>query len=116
MTAPTFSGMLQLRGLTCKLGSRKVLDRLDLPDLGGGQLVALLGPNGSGKSTLLRSISGLVPATARMLALDGADLSPLSAQLRSVSIRYLPQAPSDAIHLTVIEAMLVAVNARGTIP
>lgn len=116
MAPTTSSGMLQVHDLTCRLGSNKVLERLALPDLGRGQLIALLGPNGSGKSTLLRSISGLIPATAHTLALDGTNLLPLSARLRSAFIRYLPQSPPDAIHLTVIEAMLVAVNARGAIP
>lgn len=40
-----------------------------------GQLTALVGPNGSGKSTLLRTVSGLQPALAGTVSIDGRDLA-----------------------------------------
>ena len=105
---------LNVHGVSCKLGSNQVLQDLTLPTLHGGQLVALIGPNGSGKSTLLRSIGGLARADITTLTLNGSDLRQLPARSRAEQIRYLPQALPQAIHLTVIEALLVALNARRT--
>ncbi len=106
---------LTVRGVSCTLGANKVLRATTLPALHGGQLVALLGRNGSGKSTLLRSIAGLVPAHAESLVLDDVDLTTLAARTRAESIRYLPQNLPDFVHLTVTEAVLVALKARGSI-
>lgn len=115
MAADTLFPSLTVTGLSCKLGKTHVLHALSLPRLHGGQLVALLGPNGSGKSTLLRSIAGLTAAHADALELNGADLRAWPARRRAEQIRYLPQSLPDAIHLTVTEAVLVALKARTPI-
>ncbi|MGB3289013.1 MAG: ABC transporter ATP-binding protein [Burkholderiaceae bacterium] len=104
--------ILRVEGLSCQLGGKPILQGLTLPALSGG-LVALLGPNGSGKSTLLRSIAGLAPARFDTLSLNGQDLRGLPARVRADTIRYLPQFLPEAIHLTVTEALLVALHARG---
>ncbi len=44
-------------------------------ELRRGELVCLLGPNGAGKSTLLRTISGLQPALAGEIFVDGVPLA-----------------------------------------
>jgi iron complex transport system ATP-binding protein len=103
---------LRVEGLSCRLGGNEILRDLTLPPLRGGGLVALLGPNGSGKSTLLRSIAGLAPAHAEVLSLDELNMRGLPARTRAETIRYLPQFLPDSIHLTVTEALLVALNAR----
>ncbi len=106
---------LRIADLSCTLGSNQVLHKLTLPSLQGSQLVALLGRNGSGKSTLLRSIAGLAPAHAETVALNDLDLLPLAPQVRAEKVRYLPQSLPEFVHLTVIEAILVAIKARGPI-
>lgn len=106
---------LQVSGLTCTLGTHPVLRGLTLPVLRGGELVALLGRNGSGKSTLLRSIAGIVPAHADALMLDAVDFRSLAARARAERMRYLPQSLPDFVHLTVTEAVLVALKARRSI-
>ena len=106
------NSILCVRGLTVQLRSTRVLDQLDLPDLHTGRLVALLGPNGCGKSTLLKSLAGLIHAKSQTLQLGPDDLRPQSANERAGQIRYLPQSLPGDVHLTVIEAILVALNAR----
>ena len=39
-----------------------------------GEAVAVIGANGAGKTTLLRVISGMLPATAGAMTMEGADL------------------------------------------
>ena len=51
-------------------------------DVHPGQVHALIGPNGAGKSTLVNLISGLLPADAGRITLDGRELQGLSAHAR----------------------------------
>lgn len=115
MAPDSSTTQLRIAGLTCTLGRNRVLSHLTLPVLQGGQVVALLGRNGSGKSTLLRSIAGLAPARAETLMLDDTDLAPLAPRARAQKIRYLPQSLPEFVHLTVTEAVLVALKARAPI-
>jgi zinc transport system ATP-binding protein len=48
---------LKIENLTVDLGSKNILDQLDL-ELGRGELLVIHGANGSGKTTLLRTILG----------------------------------------------------------
>jgi len=60
-----------------------------------GEMVAVMGPSGSGKSTLLTIAGSLEEATSGEVSVDGADLSPMSAddraRLRRRSIGYVFQ-------------------------
>lgn len=103
---------LQLQDIRCRLGTRQVLRGLSATPIRDGQLVAVLGRNGVGKSTLLRCLAGLVPCEAARMQLRELDLRPLSAAQRAATLRYLPQAAPGILHLTVYEALQVALNAR----
>ncbi len=39
-----------------------------------GKILGILGPNGSGKSTLLKVMSGILPATAGTISIDGQNI------------------------------------------
>ena len=71
------------------LGSRLILDAVDL-HVRGGQSLALLGANGSGKSTLVRTILGLVPVVAGSVTLFGRDVT-RRAHVPWDRVGYVPQ-------------------------
>ncbi len=61
---------LAVRGLSCRFGGLIALAELDL-EVQTGEIHGLIGPNGSGKSTAINVISGLYPAAAGVVVLDG---------------------------------------------
>ena len=60
-----------------------------------GEVVGLLGPNGAGKTTCFYMISGLIPADAGTIEVDGHDVTHLPMYRRArLGIGYLPQEAS----------------------
>src|SRR5476649_753529 len=60
-----------------------------------GEVVGLLGPNGAGKTTCFYMITGLVPADAGTVEVDGVDVTALPMYRRArLGIGYLPQEAS----------------------
>ena len=67
-----------------------------------GEAVGLLGPNGAGKTTVFYMITGLVPADAGQITIDGRDVTTLPMYRRArLGIGYLPQEASIFRGLTV---------------
>jgi branched-chain amino acid transport system ATP-binding protein len=57
-----------------------------------GEAVAVLGANGAGKTTLLRVISGLLPASAGEMSMDGVSLRDLPAhKVIETGIAHVPE-------------------------
>ena len=67
MTPPP---LLELRGVVAGYGAITALSGVSLT-VGQGEIVTLIGANGAGKSTALMSISGVLPARAGEILLDG---------------------------------------------
>ncbi len=90
LPAPT--GALQLQSATAiPPGSRNpVLHDVSF-ELGAGDILVVVGPSGSGKSCLARLLSGVWPAAAGKVRLDGADIGHWSPELLGPCIGYLPQ-------------------------
>ncbi len=65
--------LLEIDGLRVSYGAVGALQGVSLR-VEAGEVVALLGRNGAGKSTLLRAISGLVPAQAGSVRLNGTEI------------------------------------------
>lgn len=70
-----------------------------------GKILGILGPNGSGKSTLLKVISGLLPATAGTVFLDGKNIKHYSPRALAKKMAVLPQLHANAFSNTVREAV-----------
>ena len=77
---------LSVRGLAKHYGEATVLDGVDF-DLSPGEILGIIGPNGAGKTTLMECLTGLLPADAGEVQLDGAPLPPAR---RREAMFYLP--------------------------
>ncbi|MFJ7668528.1 adenosylcobinamide amidohydrolase [Lysinibacillus sp. NPDC097195] len=70
-----------------------------------GKILGILGPNGSGKSTLLKVISGILPATAGTVLVDGKNIKAYSPRMLAQKMAVLPQLHANAFSNTVREAV-----------
>ena len=78
--------MLAVEGLVKRFGARTVLDGLSL-SVTAGEYVAVVGESGSGKSTLLNLIAGLDQPDAGSVAINGANLSAMNDEQRTLTRR-----------------------------
>jgi polar amino acid transport system ATP-binding protein len=67
--------VIQVDGLTKRLGARTLLDGVSL-QVAAGEAVAIMGPSGSGKTTLLRCLEGLERADAGTVRVGDDVLAP----------------------------------------
>jgi branched-chain amino acid transport system ATP-binding protein len=65
---------LEARGLCKAFGGLQVTRDVSL-NLASGARTALIGPNGAGKTTLVNLLSGVLPASAGAVQLDGTDVT-----------------------------------------
>jgi len=92
--------MIRLEQLTRRVGSRTVVDHLDL-EVPAGELLVLLGPSGCGKTTTLKMINRLLEPTSGKIRIDGRDVSTLPAAALRRSIGYVFQGIGLFPHFTV---------------
>ena len=105
------SAVLEVSGLACRRGGRRVFDNLSFA-LAGGELLALTGRNGSGKTTLLRALALLVPSLAGTIRWNGADVHDDRENWRA-RLAWLGHQDGLKGDLTVVENILVAQRLRG---
>jgi heme exporter protein A len=105
------SALLEVTGLACRRGGRRVFGALRFT-LGAGELLVLNGRNGSGKTTLLRALALLVPAEAGTICWQGGDVRADRDAWRS-RIAWLGHLDGLKGDLSVRENLLVAQRLRG---
>ncbi|MDO5658552.1 MAG: ABC transporter ATP-binding protein [Paracoccus sp. (in: a-proteobacteria)] len=96
--------MIETRGLGVRIGSRSVLEGVDLR-LAPGRITGLVGESGSGKSITALAMMGLLPPGAQVsgqVLLDGTDLLRLSeremCRIRGRRIAMIFQEPMTALN------------------
>ncbi len=74
--------VLAVRDLAWRAGGVSIVAGVTF-EVTDGEFLALIGPNGAGKTSLFNLISGLVPASAGRIMLDGADVTREPAHRRA---------------------------------
>lgn len=96
---------LQTRQLQVQLGSRTVLQGVDL-HVRAGCWTCVVGPNGAGKSTLLKALAGLLPHTGQVLW-QGQPLHTIGPRQRSLQLSWLGQGEATTLDLRVWDVAML---------
>jgi branched-chain amino acid transport system ATP-binding protein len=95
--------MLKVEGLVVAYGAVEALHGIDL-EAAEGEIVALIGANGAGKTTTLKAISGLLPARAGRVLLDGRPITGLAPhKIVGLGVSHAPEGRRIFTDLTVRE-------------
>jgi branched-chain amino acid transport system ATP-binding protein len=93
--------VLELRNVDAGYGRFQALFGITM-SVKAGEAVAVIGANGAGKTTLLRVISGLLPATAGEMAMEGASLRAIAPhKIIETGIAHVPESRRLFPRLTV---------------
>jgi iron complex transport system ATP-binding protein len=103
--------MIELRGLTVRVGTTVLLHPTDLV-IPTGSLVAVVGPNGSGKSTLLRAVVRAGQRYGGRVLVDGVDVASLSRRRLARRVGLVAQRGEADPSLTVAEEAGLGALAR----
>ena len=104
--------MLEVKDLHVYYGEIHALKGVTL-SVGKGEIVTILGSNGAGKTTTLRTLSGLLPARAGDVRLEGDTLlgvPPHEVVLRGIA--HVPEGRRIFNRLTVLENLEMGAYAR----
>jgi ABC-2 type transport system ATP-binding protein len=95
------SGVISVRGLVKRYGSKTVVDRLDL-EVPQGAVYAFLGDNGAGKTSTIKVLVGMHPPDRGSARILGADCWSKAVGLRH-RVGYVPERPRFYEWMTVTE-------------
>jgi PrtD family type I secretion system ABC transporter len=92
VTLPRPAGQLSIENLTYMVpgGKRPILQGVSF-ELAAGEVLGLIGPSGAGKSSLVRQLVGVLPPSAGVVRLDGADVWQWARNGLGRHVGYLPQ-------------------------
>ena len=104
---------LETRDLTIRFGGHVAVNRISCV-FRPGELTAIVGPNGAGKTTYFNLISGQLRASEGTILFEGADITALSAPLRTrAGLGRAFQLTNLFPNLSVEENVRLAVQAAG---
>ena len=98
---PETINAVEIKNLTKKYGSNKVLDNISF-SVKKGEIMGFLGPNGAGKSTTMNIICGCISASSGNVEVCGFDVLENPKMTKS-RIGYLPELPPLYFDMTVNE-------------
>ena len=107
---PSRLSALTIRGLTRTIDTTQLLDDISFTVF-SGEVIAVVGPSGAGKTTLLNAITGIAPADAGNVWLDGEPFHALLQHDPSL-VGFVPQ--DDVLHpeLSVDESLRYSARLR----
>ncbi|HUM16910.1 MAG TPA: ATP-binding cassette domain-containing protein [Candidatus Nitrosotalea sp.] len=101
--------ILEVVGLTCRVGAVTLLDALSFT-IEEGEILALCGPAGSGKTAAVHGLSGGVPAESGRLIFDGREVTGLRPrELAQQGLVRGGLVPSPRWSVTIAEIVALAV-------
>ncbi len=105
--------MLTLENVQVSYGAIRALQSVSL-QINVGEIVTLIGANGAGKSTTLRAISGLVPANAGRIVMEGKDITQTPAdKIVKLGIGHSPEGRRVFANMTVRENLELGAYTRS---
>ena len=113
LTPSAQAPVVELRGLTVRLGKREVLRQID--GSFSGRTIGLLGPNGAGKSTLISTLLGFWPITDGSASVLGVDVKTGAKQIRGF-IGYMPENDSFISKMTAVAFIKLMAELSGLPP
>jgi branched-chain amino acid transport system ATP-binding protein len=100
--------ILEVVGLTCRVGGIPVLDGLSFT-VREGEILALCGPPGAGKTLGLRCLAGSLPAESGRLIYDGREITGIEPrELARQGLVRVGEIPTPPWPLTVRDAVTLA--------
>jgi ABC-2 type transport system ATP-binding protein len=105
--------LIQLDGLSVKLGGRPIL--VDLEGSFDGRAIGLLGPNGAGKTTLIRTMLGFYRPSAGRARILGRSLDSEGKRARA-DIGYMPESDAHIANITAIRFVRLMAELSGLPP
>ncbi|MGH9395645.1 MAG: ABC transporter ATP-binding protein [Terriglobia bacterium] len=102
--------VLQLDGLSVRLGTKTVLD--GLRGSFSGRSIGLLGPNGAGKSTLINTLLGFYRPAAGTARVFGHDIRSEIRRIRTVA-GYMPEHDSFIAPMTAVSFIRLMAELSG---
>jgi branched-chain amino acid transport system ATP-binding protein len=104
--------MLEVDGLEVRYGAVPAVRNFTL-SVAEGEIVGLIGPNGAGKSTTLHAITGLTPAYAGDVQLDGRSILGLAPEaIARAGVALVPEGRRIFADFTVEENLRLGLAAR----
>jgi branched-chain amino acid transport system ATP-binding protein len=104
--------MLEVDGLEVRYGAVPAVRNFSL-SVAEGEIVGLIGPNGAGKSTTLHAITGLTPAYAGDVRLDGRSILGLAPEaIARAGVALVPEGRRIFADFTVEENLRLGLAAR----
>ncbi len=98
--------LLNVNGVECRYGSRKILENVSLC-VKEGDFVGILGPNGSGKTTLLKSIGRTLKPYKGAILLNDKDIYSLKSLDVAKQMAVVPQENAISFNFTALEVVMM---------
>jgi len=106
---------LVLQDVAATRGAGPVVSGVSL-SVQSGSIVAIIGPNGAGKTSLLEAVSGVIPASAGRIELDGEDITRKNRTHRfRLGLAHVQQGHVVFPSLTVEENLRLACRSVGEV-
>lgn len=104
--------LLETRNLSIRFGGLVAVNSVDM-SLMPDEILCIIGPNGAGKSTLFNLISGIYPASAGSVHLDGQDITGRPAhKIAAAGIARTFQSSRLFNDLTLVDNVIIGMHTR----